>query len=458
MWPALIHPFASLFCTRVSTETRITESNSAPSFAALTDTPSNPIHLLYQNDELEDTISNHFQKAFGEELIVFRLGGNVIPLLVGQKPTLNHGEDRLSKTYNERLIASSTPLDEQGDGMRSFASVILCLLAPTTPSILLLDEPEAFLHPPQARLLGEIIAQNKPNESQLFIATHSPDVLQGLITTASKNLHVLRLQRDGNINRTLELDKELVKEVSRDPLMMQSSIMSGVFHERVIICDSDTDCMFYRSILNLPAVHGDQYPDVLFVHANGKHRIATLANVLIQLGVPVDIIVDMDVLNDIDIFKKIIETLGGNWNNIESLARSVKSSIEQHKPWLTGVEIKREIEKILTEVPKSEPFPRNLRLRIQAQFRKASPWDAVKQAGVHAIPAGQAASQYKQLESLCSASKLWIVPVGQVEGFCKTVGNHGPRWVQEVLEQRNVEDDSELQEAREFLARIWAAK
>ena len=48
----------------------------------------------------------------------------------------------------------TTPLKRQGDGMRSFASVVLHLLATVTPSILMLDEPEAFLHPPQARLLG----------------------------------------------------------------------------------------------------------------------------------------------------------------------------------------------------------------------------------------------------------------------------------------------------------------
>ena len=69
--------------------------------------------------------------------------------------------------------------------MRSYASVILHLLAPITPSILLLDEPEAFLHPPQARLLGEIIAAERPSRAQLVVATHSPDVLHGLINVAS---------------------------------------------------------------------------------------------------------------------------------------------------------------------------------------------------------------------------------------------------------------------------------
>ena len=130
MWPKQISHFAPLFCTRVNTETRITESNPAPGFAVLEDTPSHPIHLLYKNDELEDTISKYFQKAFGKELIVFRLGGNEMPLLVGHRPTLTGGEDRLSRTYNERLLDSSLPLSEQGDGMRSFASVIFELASP----------------------------------------------------------------------------------------------------------------------------------------------------------------------------------------------------------------------------------------------------------------------------------------------------------------------------------------
>ena len=210
MWPKQIRNFVKLFCTRLTTESRITESNPASALATLRDMPSNPIQLLYKNDDLENTISQHFRKAFGQDLFVYRLGGNEIPLLVGHCPKINPGEDRLSITYNERLLASSLPLEEQGDGMRSFASVILRLLAPTTPSVLLLDEPEAFLHPPQARLLGEIIAQSKPTEAQLFIATHSPDVLHGLITLAPDNLRVLRMQRDGSVNIVQELEKALV--------------------------------------------------------------------------------------------------------------------------------------------------------------------------------------------------------------------------------------------------------
>ena len=139
--------------------------------------------------------------------------------------------------------------------MRSFASVILHLLAPITPSILILDEPEAFLHPPQAKLLGELIAKKRSSRAQLFVATHSPDVLNGLLNVAPDHLRVLRIRREGNVNRVKELDKQRAKEISTDPLMKYSSVMSGVFHERVIICESDADCMFYSTLLDLPEIN-----------------------------------------------------------------------------------------------------------------------------------------------------------------------------------------------------------
>ena len=342
--------------------------------------------------------------------------------------------------------------------MRSFASVILRLLAPITPSILLLDEPEAFLHPPQARLLGEIIAREKSPRAQLFVDTHSSDVLQGLINVAPDHLRVLRVQRDGNVNRVKELDKELVKEISSDPLMRYSSVMSGVFHERVIICESDADCMFYSSLLDLPEVRGGRQPDVLFVHANGKHRMASLAKALVALDVPVDIVADIDVLNDDAILLRIVNALGGDPQPVKPVALAVKKAIEEHRPQLSVAEVKKGIGETLDEAPLEEDSLKELRSRIDTVFGKASPWDAVKNAGEAALPAGQATQEFYNLFALCKQFGMWIVPVGELEGFCKSVGGHGPRWVQQIIEERDLAHDPELERARKFVRELWATK
>ena len=454
-WTNNISHFGPLFCSRISTETRITDSDPADSVNFLEESASHPIHILYLDDQVEYKMSEYFRRAFGEDLIVFRVGGSKIPLLVGERLAPEKGEDRVSSSYCDRLRGSTVALHEQGDGMRSFASVILHLLAPVTPSVLLLDEPEAFLHPPQARLLGGIIAGERSSRSQLFVATHSPDVLQGLIHAASDSLHILRMQREGNVNHIKELDKELVREISVDPLMNYSSVMSGVFHERVIVCESDADCMFYSSILDLSEINGGRKPDVLFVHAGGKNRIATLAKTLVELGVPVDVIADIDVIHDTSSFGCIVESLGHNSDIVVPLADRVKKAIEQRKQALTANEIKKEIEGILDRVPQSGEFPKDLRSSIEALFRKASPWDAVKGAGESAIPPGEATKKFQELKDLCNQIGLWIVPVGELEGFCRSIGGHGPRWVQQVIEERDLATDSELEGARDFVREVW---
>lgn len=455
VWNSRLNEVRQFFCMSIATETRITDSNSVQAIATLDNPPSHPIHILYIDDSIEQRISSYFQRAFGKELIVFHAGGSQWPLLVGERPEMLSGEDRVSGSYGKRLIESTVQLQHQGDGMRSFTSVILHMLAPNTQSILLLDEPEAFLHPSQARLLGEFIAKEKPPNSQLFVATHSADALHGLLNAAPKNLRVLRIQREGEINRVKEMDKTRALAISTDPLMKFSSVMSGVFHQRVIVCESDADCMFYSSILDLPKVHGGQQPDVLFVHSNGKDRLASITESLRALDVTVDVIVDMDVLNDERVLERIVIALGGCWPDIQAQARPLKKAIEQRKSWLTSKEVAKGIRKVLKETPATGEFPKKLRSKINDVFRKASPWDAIKSAGQAAIPAGQATQQYEELQRLCNACGLWIVPVGELECFCKSVGGHGPRWVQRVIEKYDLENSDKLAAARDFMQEIW---
>ena len=457
MWPRNIGNFRSLFSLRIPTENRITDSDPANAIDPLTENPSHPIHLLY-DDRIEERISAYFRRAFGEDLILYRAGGRRSSLFVGERPKRSGGEDRVSATYLERLRAATTPLDAQGDGMRSFASVILHLLAPITPNILLLDEPEAFLHPPQARLLGEIIAAERSNRAQLFVATHSPDVLHGLIGVAPDYLRVLRIQRNGDVNRVKELDKEIVKEISLDPLMRYSSVLSGVFHERVIICEADADCMLYSAILDVPDVHEGRYPDVLFVHATGKHRVATLAKALYSLDVPVDTVLDMDVLNDMRVLQGIVEALGGCWNSIEPSAQAVKTAVEEQKPPLSVEEVKDNLKAILDKNPDDQESLAGLKREVNTQFRSASPWENIKSAGQRALPPGEATRHFGKLQSLCKSIGLWIVPVGEMEGFCKSIGGHGPGWVQEVIEEYDLATAPELEDARNFVQEIWTLR
>ncbi len=162
--------FHLLFLKRLSTERRLTSSNALQR----NDQPErNPIYKLNQSESLAQKLSDYFRKAFGYDLIVNRSDMRTIPLHTGQAPdktafTIANQDEY----YNQ--VTKLPKLQEQGDGMRSFASILLDTFT-SEYSITLIDEPEAFLHPPQARLLGKMLANNNPDNRQLLISTHSED-------------------------------------------------------------------------------------------------------------------------------------------------------------------------------------------------------------------------------------------------------------------------------------------
>ena len=450
------HPVAPFFAKQLTTEGRITDSNAAPGIALFQNPPTHPIHLLLMDQALSKDISDKFKHAFGKDLTPFRAGGNKFPLYVGDKPTLPPGKDELTKEFVDALLGSNVSLEAQGDGMRSFAAVTLHVLAARTHSIQLLDEPEAFLHPPQARLLGRYIAESKTGTSQLFIATHSTDVLEGLIEGGSDKVRIVRLRREGDVNHIKELNKQQTKTVTEDSLARFSHVFDGVFFEHVVICEADADCMFYQSFLSLPSISGDRRPDVLFVHASGKHRMAKLADTLRSLDVPVSVIADIDILNDENTFRNLFEKLGGNREEIEMSWKAISDHVVKRRPPRNAEDVVSLIAKELEDVSGKAEFPKEKERAIKDIFKDASPWSAMKSSGRPALSHGEPVNQFDSLCKKCSDDRLWIVPVGELEGFCRSIGSHGPGFVEKVLEKRDLETDPELREAREFVGNIWA--
>jgi len=452
------HTVAGFFQTRLATENRITSSNPAGAISLHQDPPSHPIHLLLMDPKLSEKISGFFRHAFGKDLIPFRAGGGSFPLYVGEKPFPAVGEDELSKAFVEALLASAVRLEQQGDGMRSFAAVLLYVLAADNHSIQFLDEPEAFLHPPQARLIGEYIARERRAKSQLFLATHSTDVLDGLISGGGNKVRIIRIQRDGEVNRVKELSKEKTAAIANDTLLRYSGVFSGIFYEHVVICESDADCLFYSSILKTKAVSGDQRADVLFIHSAGKHRMANLAATLRELDVPVSVIADSDLLNDEGTFRNLVEQLGGVWDEFQGSWKAIKSSVETRRPPMNAEQVSKSVATELAKVEGIGQFPKTAELAIKRIFKSLSPWDDIKRAGRAGLPTGQTVKHWDTLTKKCAETSLWIVPVGELEGFCRSIdGRHGPGFVAKILEERILETDEELSEARKFVSAIWTA-
>ncbi len=340
--------------------------------------------------------------------------------------------------------------------MRSFASVLLHVMAPETPSIILLDEPEAFLHPPQQRALGEMLA-NEASRGQLFVATHSPDIVHGLVTGASDRIRILRMERDGDVNRVRQLDPETVHDISIDPMMKYSAVLDGLFHGRVIVCEGESDCMFYDAILQLEVVRGPHEPDVRFIHANGKSRMPKVVKALRALGVPIDVIVDMDIIGTTGEIKRLFEELGGRWEEIEESARIIKESVERTDPPLSMEDLKKGLVREATR-DDGNGTSKELERQVKALFKRSSSWAGVRTAGQGVLKGGEITGRWRQLRESCRRVGLWLVPVGELESFCKDESGSKAEWVQRVLEDKGLAKDDSLEDARTFIREVWHSR
>jgi hypothetical protein len=249
-----------------------------------------------------------------------------------------------------------------------------------------------------------------------------------------------------------DLSSAAIKSIWSDPLLRYSNILNGLFHSKVIICEGDSDCRFYSAILS--AIHEDTgsiSPDVLFVHCGGKHRIPTVIKALKGLDVDVRVITDFDILNSVDPLKQIYEELGGTWNNISMDSMTVRKSIDEQRPEMEVDDLRKEIDTILDSC--NRLVPREKISEIKKTLNKATAWSKAKEIGKDFIPRGDQFESYQKVHEELIGKGLYVVEVGQVESFYKTIGNHGPKWVNDVL-QKDLKNDTHLEAARIFVKSV----
>ena len=216
----------ALFLIRIlSTEERLTAANPAKSIRLSVDPYTHPIHFMHRDDGIEATMSEYFNQAFGQDLMVHRNYGDQVPIYCGRKPQVE--ADRSSLEYCKALESQSL-LNSQGDGMRAFVGVLLYSMI-GHHSVLLIDEPEAFLHPPHARLIGTMLAKETPLGRQVFLATHSSDVIHGLLDANTTRVKVIHLVRKGDVNHVSVLDNDRIREVWNDPILRYSKVSRWPF-------------------------------------------------------------------------------------------------------------------------------------------------------------------------------------------------------------------------------------
>lgn len=441
-----------LFLNLLSTDTRLNSANATHSFDAAQVPPDTPIQMLFLDDAQEKHISNLFKQAFGLNLVLDKIAGNIIPIYVSDDTVLPYNVNRTETSFANKL-RKFPRIDEEGDGMRSFVGILLNAVV-GQKSITLIDEPEAFLHPPQARLLAKTLVTETSTDKQLIISTHSQDIVNGMLDSDTVGrVKIIRLERDGNINKVSQLEPRDVKQLWADPLLRYSNILSGLFHEHVVLCEADTDCKFYQTISDsLFDGTNIRRPDILFTHCGGKDRMKNVIKALQAVKVQLSVICDLDVINNEETIKGIVEAKGANWDDFRTDWNIVYQAILRTHPEIEKAELAQKLTEQLNAIEYDFLTATDMD-GLRKTIRKTSPWEAVKSGGKNAIPAGDATAHYNVLNKKLEDIGVFLVPVGELECFDKTIGGHGVKWLTEVL-RRPIADDN-LIEAKKFVKTIY---
>lgn len=443
---------ANLFCRYLSTDERLAIC-CPPNTINVDELPTHPIHLMTRKPELRNLISDSFAKAFGLYLIPDVHFGRTVPLrCVMDIPSMDgvDAKDELERedAFYEKL-RNSPMLQDQGDGMRSFAGVLLNL-ALSYVRTFFIDEPEAFLHPPQARIMGEMIAKLLNQQQQAFIATHSESIVQGLIEAAPARVKIIRLVREGDRNVVSILENSEIAKIWSDPVLRYSNIMSGMFHAKTVVCESDSDCKFYSAVDACNKLNAGTYSNALFTYGGGKHRLPIIATALRALNIDFRLVVDIDVLDSERLFKEICESSGLTWRDVENDYECVAANLRIPRDKVPRADIKE----VLSEVASHEgTYIEDGEIsRIRDCLKTESKWELLKKGGVAIIPRGDPIQAWKRLDQNLKRKGVFVVPVGELENFVKEVGGlHGPKWVDKVLQEYADLNADIYREAREFI-------
>jgi hypothetical protein len=424
---------ASFFTFYGNAAGRFSIGGSAEMRESAGDPAVHPIHTLQNSRELRNRISETSRSVFGKPLTLDTLGRSV-RLRVGEIDQPAPPIDDIPPAYRAAMAALG-PLDEQGDGMRGFFGQVLPVISATYP-VIILDEPEAFLHPPPAHALGsELGALAVQRGVQIFIATHDRSLLTGLLDSGVQ-VSVVRATRGEGHTRAYQLNSDRLQELWHDPVLKYTNVLDGLFHRVVMLAEAEGDCAFLNAGLDHLQQGGGSLPrnEVLFVPTGGKDAMWKVAQTLRSVAVPVVAAPDLDLLNSEAALSRLVSAMGGEWDeNYKSLWNRATASQRAPRDSVNVGHVLGAIMALFAD-RSDEPFTAATREEIVAQARsRESPWAEVKTYGVEAFR-GEARTALLELLTRLESLEIVLVREGELERLAPEVmARKGPGWLQEAL-------------------------
>ncbi len=440
--------FSRLMVANLTTESRLVLVKRWPPFPDRPNPTEKLVNsllydLVYAAPATKNLLRAQLKSAFDSDVFVDYTALTDVLLRVG--PDFSYVSPDPSVSHEELKAFDS--IDEQGDGMRAFLGIIAAMCA-INRNVWLIDEPEAFLHPPQAFRIGAFLAEQARQNRQIVVATHSVDVLRGIIHS-TRNVDIVRLDRSTGTTLIRRLDANRLREIVDDPLMTSARVLDGLFYSAAVVTEADADSRFYH------AVSAKRNPtlDVHFVNADNKQTVSRIIRLYKDMGVRSAGIVDIDVVNDRRELEKTLRELDVSEDVVsDCLERQIviAKAVQEVLPDDRINAIHKSIDEISALIERglrdavSDKDPRRskdgllkkLASRFHELAEQAKPWKDLKRSGIGVLPP-DAAAAFGQIAHKCGLGGLFITSVGELESMLSDYGikhsNDKRAWITQAL-------------------------
>jgi len=352
---------------------------------------------------------------------------------------------------NLNMLKEMEDLHSQGDGIRSAVAILASLIV-NAHSLFLIDEPETFMHPPQARLLGKNIV-DLSKQKQCFISTHSIDFIKGVLEADSSRVKIVKIDRTENDNKFNLVDNSSVAEIANDKNLKYTNILDGLFYKQLVMCENESDCKFYSAILeNLDLAI---YQNTLFCAVGGKDQFKKVVPLLKKLNIQYSIIADIDLINNRSNLKQLVNSIEDDCYNqieiyhtkfIEEFEKGMNSQVK------TQQTIKYEINQMFNE---DRYMPDSIAKNIKDILKNISSFKLLKSGGKSILPQGNCMSLFNHIKSFLNEHKVFILECGEIERFVPDVSGHGNTWVEKTFIKYEDIREKVYDEAKQFIKAVF---
>ncbi|WP_208449908.1 ATP-dependent nuclease [Burkholderia ambifaria] len=372
----------------------------------LQEPPQTSFQLLFRDDTKRREVRRIVSEAFGSYFVLDPTNLGQLRVRLSERPPKNDLEERGLHADAVAFHAAAVDIAQSSDGVKAFTGILTEVMA-GDPHVLLIDEPEAFLHPSLASKLGyELSKAALSTHKNIFVSTHSSSFVMGCIQSGAP-VNIIRLTYRAGVATARVLPSDEILELMRHPLLRSTGILNGLFYEFVVVTESDTDRAFYQEVnerlLQLKPEWGIK--NCLFINAQNKQTVQTILRPLRKLGIPSAGIVDIDVIKE----------GGTTWTNL--LDGAAVPEISRQAMAATRAAIKKAMD------ASGKDMKRDGGLNIlQGENREAAD-NLIKQLtdyGIFVVPGGELESWLKRLE----------------------IGGHGPGWLIKMFEKMGTNPDT----------------